>query len=30
MATRDQHVDGWTLVLRRQPTWTVHGQPEDG
>jgi hypothetical protein len=30
MATRDQPGDGWTVVLRRQPSRMVEGQPEGG
>jgi hypothetical protein len=30
MATRDQPVDGWTVVLRRQATRVVEGRPEGG
>ena len=30
MATRDQLVDGWTVVLRRQPAHMVEGRPEGG
>ncbi|MFZ0190219.1 MAG: hypothetical protein WAL72_25140 [Streptosporangiaceae bacterium] len=30
MATRDQPGDGWTVVLRRQPTRIVKGRPEGG
>ncbi len=30
MATRDQRLDGWTVVLRRQPIRIVEGQPEGG
>jgi hypothetical protein len=28
MATEGQRVDGWTVVLRRQPTRIVHGRAE--
>jgi hypothetical protein len=30
MAAHDQRVDGWTVVLRRQPSRLVEGQPEGG
>jgi hypothetical protein len=30
MVTRDQPADGWTVVLRRQPTRMVEGRPEGG
>jgi hypothetical protein len=30
MATLDQTGDGWTVVLRRQPTRMFEGQPEGG
>jgi len=30
MATGGQRVDGWTLVLRRQPARIVEGRPEGG
>jgi hypothetical protein len=30
MATRDRPRDGWTVVLRRQPTRIVEGRPEGG
>ena len=30
MATRNQPGDGWTVVLRRQPTRMVEGLPEGG
>jgi hypothetical protein len=30
MATRDQPGDGWTVVLRRQPSRLVEGRPEGG
>jgi hypothetical protein len=30
MVTCSQRVDGWTLVLRRQPVRIVQGQPEGG
>src|SRR5215469_12264539 len=30
MMTCSQRVDGWTLVLRRQPVRIVQGQPEGG
>ena len=30
MATRDQPGDGWTAVLRRQPSRIVEGRPEGG
>jgi hypothetical protein len=30
MAVHDQRVDGWTVVLRRQPVRLVEGQPESG
>jgi hypothetical protein len=29
-ATRDQPGDGWTVVLRRQPTRMAEGRPERG
>jgi hypothetical protein len=30
MATHDQRVDGWTVVLRRQPARMVEGRAEGG
>ena len=30
MATHDQRVDGWTVVLRRQPVRMVEGRAEGG
>ena len=30
MATREQPGDGWTAVLRRQPTRIIEGRPEGG
>ena len=30
MATHNPRVDGWTLVLRRQPARMVAGRPEGG
>jgi hypothetical protein len=30
MATHDQRVDGWTVVLRRQPACMVEGRAEGG
>ena len=30
MATRDPRVDGWTMVLRRQPVRMVEGHAEGG
>jgi hypothetical protein len=30
MATRDQPADGWTVVLRRQPSRILQGRPEAG
>jgi len=30
MAVHDPRVDGWTVVLRRQPVRSVEGQPEGG
>ena len=30
MAARGPHVDGWTVVLRRQPVRMVEGRPEGG
>jgi hypothetical protein len=30
MAVHDPRVDGWTVVLRRQPVRLVEGQPEGG
>ena len=30
MAARDQPGDGWTVVLRRQPSRIVQGRPEAG
>ena len=30
MAARDPRVDGWTMVLRRQPVRMVEGQAEGG
>ena len=30
MVTRDRPGDGWTVVLRRQPTRMVEGRPEGG
>jgi hypothetical protein len=30
MATHDQRVDGWTVVLRRQPARMVAGRAEGG
>jgi hypothetical protein len=30
MATHDQRVDGWTVVLRRQPVQMVKGRAEGG